>query len=87
LREPLKKPLRSRDDIRAYLVRQLNDDKNPQERYADTRAAEAFGLLPKNFDLDPFLLDLMAEQIAGLYDPKTKEFYIADWISVPSKSR
>src|SRR5882672_5075264 len=82
LREPLKKTLRSRDDIRAYLVRQLNDDKNPQERYADTRAAEAFGLLPKNFDLDPFLLDLMAEQIAGLYDPKTKEFYIADWISV-----
>ncbi len=82
LREPLKKTLRSRDDIRAYLIRQLDDDKNPQERYADTRAAEAFGLLPKNFDLDTFLLDLMTEQIAGLYDPKVKEFYIADWIPV-----
>lgn len=80
LREPLKKTLRSRDDIHAYLVHQLNDDKNPQERYADTRAAEAFGLLPKNFDMDPFLIDLMTEQIAGLYDPKAKEFYIADWI-------
>jgi hypothetical protein len=80
LREPLKKTLRSRDEIHAYLIQQLNDDKNPQERYADTRAAEAFGLLPKNFDLDPFLLDLMTEQIAGLYDPKAKEFYIADWI-------
>ena len=82
LREPLKKTLKSRDDIRAYLIAQLNDDKNPQERYADTRAAEAFGLLPKNFDLDPFLLDLMTEQIAGLYDPKAKEFYIADWIAL-----
>ncbi|MBS1840814.1 MAG: hypothetical protein JSS69_09085 [Acidobacteria bacterium] len=82
LREPLKKTLRSRDEIRAYLVQQLNDDKNPQERYADTRAAEAFGLLPKNFDLDPFLIDLMTEQIAGLYDPKAREFYIADWIPV-----
>jgi len=82
LKEPLKKTLRSREDIRAYLVQQLTDDKNPKERYADTRAAEAFGLLPKNFDLDPFLIDLMTEQIAGLYDPKAKEFYIADWISM-----
>jgi hypothetical protein len=80
LRSPLKKTLRSRDEIRAYLLRQMDDDKNPRERYADTRAAEAFGLLPKNFDIDPFMVDLMTEQIAGLYDPKTQEFYIADWI-------
>jgi len=59
LRTPLKKTLRSREDIRAYLIRQMDDDKNPQERYADARAAEAFGLLPKKFDLDPFMVDLM----------------------------
>ena len=66
--------------MRAYLIRQIDDDKNPQERYADARAAEAFGLIPKHFDLDPFMVDLMTEQIAGLYDPKAREFYIADWI-------
>jgi hypothetical protein len=26
------------------------------------------------------MVDLLTEQIAGLYDPKAKEFYIADWI-------
>jgi len=26
------------------------------------------------------MVDLMTEQIAGLYDPKSQEFYIADWI-------
>jgi len=31
--------------FRAYLIRQIDDDKNPQERYADARAAEAFGLI------------------------------------------
>ncbi len=82
---PLKKTLRSRDDIRAYLLRQMNEDKNPQERYADARAAEAFGLLPKNFDLDPFMVDLLTEQIAGLYDPKAREFYIADWIPLATQ--
>jgi hypothetical protein len=26
------------------------------------------------------MIDLLTEQIAGLYDPKAREFYIADWI-------
>src|ERR1041385_8537040 len=77
---PLKKTLRSRDEIRAYVIRQMDEDKNPAQRYADAKAAEAFGLLPKNFDLDGFMVELLTEQIAGLYDPKAHEFYIADWI-------
>lgn len=77
---PLKKTLRSRDEIRAYVVREMNEEKNPAERYAETKSAEAFGLIPKGFDLDNFMVDLLTEQIAGLYDPKAREFYIADWI-------
>jgi len=77
---PLKKTLRSRDEIRTYVIRQMNEDKDPAQRYADAKSAEAFGLLPKNFDLDSFMVELLTEQIAGLYDPKSHEFYIADWI-------
>lgn len=76
---PLKKSLRSREEIRAYVIKQMNEEKNPQERYADTRSGEAFGLLPKGFDLDSFMVNVLTEQIEGLYDPKTREFYIADW--------
>src|SRR5271154_3105465 len=77
---PVKKTLRSRDEIRAYVIREMNDDKEPNERYNSARSAEALGLLPKGFDFDAFMVDLLTEQIAGLYDPKTEEFYIADWI-------
>jgi hypothetical protein len=80
LRTPLKKTLRSREEIRAYVIREMNEDKEPAERYASSRSAEAFGLLPKGFDFDSFMVDLLTEQIAGLYDPKAHEFYIADWI-------
>src|SRR5262249_48635032 len=80
LRSPLKKTLRSREEIRAYVIREMNEDKNAAERYAGARSAEAFGLLPKNFDFDNFMVALLTEQIAGLYDPKAHEFYIADWI-------
>jgi hypothetical protein len=82
LQTPLKKTLRSRDEIRAYVIKQTNEDKNPSERYAGQRSAEAFGLIPKGFDLDTFMVELLTEQIAGLYDPKAHEFYIADWIPV-----
>jgi hypothetical protein len=80
LRVPLKKTLRSREEIRAYVIREMDEEKNAAERYAGARSAEAFGLLPKNFDFDNFMVALLTEQIAGLYDPKAHEFYIADWI-------
>jgi len=31
------------------------------------------------------MVDLMTEQIAGLYDPKAREFYIADWIPLATQ--
>jgi hypothetical protein len=79
LKSPLKKSLRSREEIRAFVERQLAEEK-PEELYADQRALEKFGLLPRGFELVPFLLDVLEEQVAGLYDPKGQEFYIADWL-------
>jgi hypothetical protein len=86
LKTPLKKSIRSRDEIHAYVLRQMDDEKDAKERYASTRSAEAFGLIPKGFNLDSFLVDLLTEQVAGLYDPKAHEFYIADWIA-PDEQR
>jgi hypothetical protein len=82
LRSPLRKSLRSREEIRAHIIKEMNEEKNAAERYAGARSAEAFGLLPKGFDLESFMIDLLTEQIAGLYDPKAHEFYVADWIPI-----
>jgi hypothetical protein len=86
IREPLKKSLRSKQEIRDYLVREENEDKDDAQRYADRKALEAFGLIPKDFPLDSFMLQVLTDQVAGLYDPKAKEFYIADWIE-PNEQR
>ena len=86
LMTPLKKSLRSREEIRAYVIKEMNEEKSAEERYADRRSAEAFGLLPKGFDLDAFMVSVLTEQVEGLYDPKSREFYIADW-SPPGDQR
>jgi hypothetical protein len=82
IKQPLKKSLRSKQEVRDYLIREDKEDKNDAERYADRKTLEAFGLIPKGFPLDSFMLDVLTDQVAGLYDPKAKEFYIADWIPV-----
>jgi hypothetical protein len=82
VREPVKKSLRSKAEVRAYLIREEKEDKSDAQRYADDKSLEAFGLIPKGFPLDSFMLDVLTDQVAGLYDPKGKEFYIADWIAL-----
>lgn len=76
----LKKSIRSRDEIRQYVLKDFQKEKEKQERLADELMGKKLGLIPENLDWEPFLLDLLTEQIAGLYDPKSREFYIADWI-------
>jgi hypothetical protein len=43
------------------------------------------GLLPADFRLRDFQTSLLTEQIAGLYDPKAQEFYLADWIDASAQ--
>ncbi|HVN09822.1 MAG TPA: hypothetical protein VMV61_12660, partial [Patescibacteria group bacterium] len=76
----LKKSIRSRQEIRDYVLKDFEKDKNKDGRLADELISKKLGLVPENLDWEPFLLDLLTEQIAGLYDPSTREFYIADWI-------
>jgi hypothetical protein len=86
IKQPLKKSLRTKQEIRDYLIREEKQDRSDAQRYADRKALEAFGLIPKDFPLDSFMLDVLTDQVAGLYDPKAKEFYIAEWIA-PEEQR
>ena len=78
---PLKKSMRSREEIQAYLLQKMKEDKDADKRYADRKTMEKFGLLPKDYPLDQVLVKVLTEQIAGLYDTDSQEFFIADWTS------
>ena len=83
---PLKKSMRSREEIQAYLLQKMKEDKDADKRYADQKTMEKFGLLPKNYPLEQVLVKVLTEQIAGLYDPDSQEFFIADW-TTPADQR
>ncbi|HEX8284720.1 MAG TPA: hypothetical protein VF588_15260 [Pyrinomonadaceae bacterium] len=72
----------SRAEIEQMLVRNLNQSATPEEMAASEATLKKLGLVPADFQLRPFIIKLLTEQVAGYYDPKTQEFYLADWIDL-----
>ena len=69
---------RTRDEVRAFLEREFNAQLTPLQLAGTQGAYRLFGLLPDSLDLRAFLLDLLTEQVAGYYDPKTKVLYVVE---------
>jgi Zn-dependent peptidase ImmA (M78 family) len=72
----------SRAEIEQMLVRNLDQSATPEEMAASEATLKKLGLVPADFQLRPFIIKLLTEQVAGYYDPKTQEFHLADWIDI-----
>jgi hypothetical protein len=70
----------SRAEIERMLVRNLDEESKPEELRAGELTLKKLGLLPADFHLRQFMVSVLTEQILGYYDPKTRQFYLADWI-------
>ena len=68
-RTPPRSALRSREQVRSYLLAKLDQELPPARMRGLETAYRLFGLLPDTLDLRGLLLDLYAEQVAGYYDP------------------
>ena len=68
-RETPRSAIRSRRQVRAYLVRKLDEELPPSKLAGMETAYRLFGLLPDTLQLRSLLLDLYTEQVAGYYDP------------------
>lgn len=79
---PVKSGAQSRAEIERMIVKNLDEDTTPEELRASGVALKKLGLAPLDFELRPFFIKLLTEQVAGYYDPKTQQFYLADWIDV-----
>jgi hypothetical protein len=75
----------SRDEIERMLVKNLDRGSKPEEARAAELTLKRLGMLPPDFTLRAFLVRLLAEQVAGYYDPRTREFYLADWLDLDAQ--
>jgi hypothetical protein len=82
IKKEVKRRLTSRDEVVAYLEKTMAEDKDAQRLRRSELVLKKFGLLPRDFDLQTFLVALLREQVAGYYDMKTKTVNLLDWIDI-----
>jgi hypothetical protein len=79
IKRSVKRKLTSRDEVVSYLTKHLDDEDTQRLRRSEL-VLKKFGLLPREFNLQTFLVALLREEIAGYYDPKTKTVNLLDWV-------
>ena len=81
IKKEVKRKLTSRDEVVSYLTKHLNDEDTKRLRRSEL-VLKKFGLLPRDFNLETFLVALLREEVAGYYDPKTKTVNLLDWVPI-----
>jgi hypothetical protein len=81
IRHEVKRRLITREQVEKYILDKLKDGKDAKRMQREEIVLKKFGLLDRDFQLQPFLVALLKEQIAGYYDNKTKTVNLLDWVS------
>ncbi len=77
---PVQSSAQSRAEIERALIKSLDEDTTPASIHADEVTLKKLGLAPADFQYRALMLRVLTEQVAGYYDPKTRQFHLADWI-------
>lgn len=80
VKSEVKRQLTTRAEVEKYLNDQFNNDEGSKRLQKDEIVLKKFGLLDRDFDLKPFLVTLLKEQIEAYYDSKTKTVNMLDWV-------
>jgi hypothetical protein len=82
IKNTVKRQLTTREAVESYLTEKFNEDDDAKRMQRSEIVLKKFGLLERDFNLKPFLLSLLKEQIEAYYDPKMKTVNLLDWVSV-----
>jgi len=82
IKSTVKRQIISRAAVESYLKEKFEEDESAKRMQRSEIVLKKFGLLDRDFDLKPFLLVLLKEQIEAYYDSKTKTVSILDWVDI-----
>jgi heme-degrading monooxygenase HmoA len=79
---PVQSSTQSRADIERAVMKNLDEEVTPADMHAAEVTLKKLGLAPPDFQYRALMIRLLTEQVAGYYEPKTRQFHLADWIDV-----
>ncbi|WP_419805846.1 hypothetical protein [Terriglobus sp.] len=78
--KPIKRAIHTRAEVTEILRKKMAEDEGTRRMQRAELVLKKFGLLDRDFNLQPFLLSLLSEQVAGFYEPKTRTMNLLDWV-------
>ena len=75
-KHPVKRERTSVDDAKRDLERNLERSLPPERRALTTAFLTTAGFIPPGLDIEATLLSLLAQQVAGYYDPETSTLHV-----------
>lgn len=85
IKSAVKRELVNQEQVRSYIKEKADEDEDRKRMERSEVVIKKFGLLPRDFDLMPFLISLMRDQVAGFYDTKRKTVHLLDWLPTESQ--
>ncbi|HEY1526836.1 MAG TPA: hypothetical protein VGH51_11410 [Candidatus Angelobacter sp.] len=79
IKKKVKRTIVSRAQVEKYIGEKFKDDADRIRFERSELVEKKFGLLPRTFDLNGFLIKLLTEQVAGYYDEKSRTMNLLDW--------
>lgn len=79
---PVQSSTQSRSEIERAVMKNLDEEITPADMHAAEVTLKKLGLAPPDFQYRALMIRLLTEQVAGYYEPKSRQFYLADWIDI-----
>lgn len=77
-KEEVKRSVTARGDMKAMLLKELDEEMTPDQFKGMEIGLKAFGLIPRDMDLKDVLVRVYSEEIAAFYDPRTKTMHLIE---------
>ncbi len=72
----VKRDVTAREDLRALLIKELDEDQTPAEFRTSELSLKVLGFIPREMNWKETIVRVYAEEIAAFYDPKTKTMHL-----------
>jgi len=72
----------SRTEIERAVLKNLDEETSAADMHAGEVTLKKLGLAPPDFQYRALMVRVLTEQVAGYYEPKTRQFHLADWIDI-----
>src|SRR5690242_105631 len=87
IKQSVKSSFKTKDEIEQSVIHDLDENTPAEEFEASQKTLIKLGLVSRDFHLRDYVVKLLREQVAGFYEPKTKEFYLAAWLPIGEQKK